>query len=307
MPGEAKKNIKSDTFTNIFVSLQKILPSMDYTINIRGRLMSLAHPQVMGILNCTPDSFFAGSRKQTEREIADRANQIVAEGGTIIDVGAFSTRPGAQEVSEQEEMARLRHALPIIRREQPDAAISIDTYRPNVARMAVEEYGADIINDVSEGGLTGITGIPLTPTAEAIPPIFSMMGRLKVPYILMSVQPNLHAMLIGFAREVQQLRDLGVKDIILDPGFGFGKTMEGNLRLVQQIDRLSVMELPVLVGVSRKRMIFQTLGIGTDEALNGTTVINTMALMRGASILRVHDVREAVQAVTLYTQSLTTE
>lgn len=278
---------------------------MDYTINIRGRLMSLAQPQVMGILNCTPDSFFAGSRKQSEREIAERADQIVAEGGTIIDVGAFSTRPGAQEVSEQEEMDRLRHALPIIRRQQPDVAISIDTYRPDVARMAVEEYGADIINDVSEGGLTGIVDTPLTPSAEAIPPIFSMMGRLKVPYILMSVQANLHDMLIGFAREVQQLRDLGVKDIILDPGFGFGKTMEGNLQLVQQIDRLNVMELPVLVGVSRKRMIFQTLGITTDEALNGTTVINTMALMRGASILRVHDVREAVQAVTLYTQSVT--
>jgi Dihydropteroate synthase (EC 2.5.1.15) len=272
---------------------------MDYTINVRGRLFSLAQPQVMGILNCTPDSFFAGSRKQTEREIAERANQIVGQGGTIIDVGAFSTRPGAVEVSEQEEMDRLRRALPIVRREQPDAVLSVDTYRPDVARMVVEEYGADIINDVSEGGITGIVDTPLEQSGDAYPAIFRMMGRLKVPYILMSVQGNLHDMLIGFAREVQQLRDLGVKDIILDPGFGFGKTTEENFKLLDQMDRLSVLELPLLVGVSRKRMIFQTLGITPDEALNGTTVINTMALMRGADILRVHDVREAVQAVRL--------
>lgn len=272
---------------------------MDYTINVRGRLLSLAQPQVMGILNCTPDSFFAGSRKQTEREIAERANQIISEGGTIIDVGAFSTRPGAQEVSEQEEMDRLRRALPIVRREQPDAVLSVDTYRPDVARMVVEEYGADIINDVSEGGITGIVDTPLEQSGDEYPAIFRMMGRLKVPYILMSVQGNLHDMLIGFAREVQQLRDLGVKDIILDPGFGFGKTTEENFKLLDQIDRLSVLELPLLVGVSRKRMIFQTLGTTPDEALNGTTVINTMALMRGADILRVHDVREAVQAVKL--------
>lgn len=272
---------------------------MDYTINVRGRLFSLAQPQVMGILNCTPDSFFAGSRKQTEREIAERANQIIGEGGTIIDVGAFSTRPGAQEVSEQEEMDRLRRALPIVRREQPDAVLSVDTYRPDVARMVVEEYGADIINDVSEGGITGIVDTPLQQSGDEYPAIFRMMGRLKVPFILMSVQGNLHDMLIGFAREVQQLRDLGVKDIILDPGFGFGKTTEENFKLLDQMDRLSVLELPLLAGVSRKRMIFQTLGITPDEALNGTTVINTMALMRGADILRVHDVREAVQAVRL--------
>ncbi len=272
---------------------------MDYTINVRGRLFSLAQPQVMGILNCTPDSFFAGSRKQTEREIAERANQIISEGGTIIDVGAFSTRPGAQEVSEQEEMDRLRRALPIVRREQPDAVLSVDTYRPDVARMVVEEYGADIINDVSEGGITGIVDTPLEQSGDEYPAIFRMMGRLKVPYILMSVQANLHDMLIGFAREVQQLRDLGVKDLILDPGFGFGKTIEENFKLLDQMDRLSVLELPLLVGVSRKRMIFQTLGTTPDQALNGTTVINTMALMRGADILRVHDVREAVQAVKL--------
>ena len=270
------------------------------TINVHGKLLSLATPQVMGILNVTPDSFFAGSRKQTELEIAQRANQIVAEGGTIIDVGAFSTRPGADEVSMEEEMNRLRKALPIIRKEQPDVALSVDTFRPEVAQMAVEEYGADIINDVSEGGITGIVNTPLMQNNDdEYPAIFRMMGRLKVPYILMSVQKDVHDMLKGFSKEVQQLRDLGVKDIILDPGFCFGKTMEENFRLLHEMDKLQVMDLPLLVGVSRKTMIWKTLDITADEALNGTTVINTLALTKGANILRVHDVKAAVEAVKL--------
>ena len=199
--------------------LQSMTKIINSTINVHGKLLSLATPQVMGILNVTPDSFFAGSRKQTELEIAQRANQIVAEGGTIIDVGAFSTRPGADEVSMEEEMNRLRKALPIIRKEQPDVALSVDTFRPEVAQMAVEEYGADIINDVSEGGITGIVDTPLMQNNDdEYPAIFRMMGRLKVPYILMSVQKDVHDMLMGFSKEVQQLRDLGVKDIILDPG-----------------------------------------------------------------------------------------
>jgi dihydropteroate synthase len=254
----------------------------------------------MGILNVTPDSFFAGSRKQTELEIAQRANQIVAEGGTIIDVGAFSTRPGADEVSMEEEMNRLRKALPVIRKEQPDVALSVDTFRPEVAQMSVEEYGADIINDVSEGGITGIVDTPLMQNNDdEYPAIFRMMGRLKVPYILMSVQKDVHDMLMGFSKEVQQLRDLGVKDIILDPGFGFGKTMDENFKLLSEMDKLQVMNLPLLVGVSRKRMIWKTLDITADEALNGTTVINTLALTKGANILRVHDVKAAVEAVKL--------
>ena len=272
---------------------------MNYTLNIKGRLLSLEQPQVMGILNCTPDSFFAGSRKQSEKDIAERAHQIVAEGGTIIDVGAFSTRPGAQEVSEEEEMERLRRALPVVRREQPDIAVSVDTYRPDVARMVVEEYGVDIINDVSEGGKTGIVDTPLEPSQSKVPAMFTMMGRLKVPYILMSVQGNLKDMLINFSGEVEQLRAEGCKDIILDPGFGFGKTIEENFKLLEEMDKLQALELPLLVGVSRKRMIHQTLGITVDEALNGTTIINTAALLKGASILRVHDVKEAVQAVKL--------
>lgn len=272
---------------------------MNYTLNIKGRLLSLEQPQVMGILNCTPDSFFAGSRKQSEKDIAERAHQIVAEGGTIIDVGAFSTRPGAQEVSEEEEMERLRRALPVVRREQPDVAVSVDTYRPDVARMVVEEYGVDIINDVSEGGKTGIVDTPLEPSQSKVPAIFAMMGRLKVPYILMSVQGNLRDMLINFSGEVEQLRAEGCKDIILDPGFGFGKTIDENFKLLEEMDKLQALELPLLVGVSRKRMIHQTLGVTVDEALNGTTIINTAALLKGASILRVHDVKEAVQAVKL--------
>ena len=272
---------------------------MNYTLNIKGRLLSLEQPQVMGILNCTPDSFFAGSRKQSEKDIAERAHQIVAEGGSIIDVGAFSTRPGAQEVSEEEEMERLRRALPVVRREQPDVAVSVDTYRPDMARMVVEEYGVDIINDVSEGGKTGIVDTPLEPSQSKVPAIFAMMGRLKVPYILMSVQGNLRDMLINFSGEVEQLRAEGCKDIILDPGFGFGKTIEENFKLLEEMDKLQALELPLLVGVSRKRMIHQTLGVTVDEALNGTTIINTAALLKGASILRVHDVKEAVQAVKL--------
>ena len=266
---------------DFFVSLWAI---MNYTINVNGRLMDLAEPQVMGILNVTPDSFFAGSRKQTEQEIADRANQIVAEGATIIDVGAYSTRPGASEVSEAEEMERLRFGLDIVRRELPYSVVSVDTFRPDVARMAVEEFGADIINDVSEG---------------AHPAIFRMVARLHVPYILMSVQPDLHQMLLAFSKEVQQLRDLGVKDIILDPGFGFGKTLEQNYRLMNELDKLRVMELPLLVGISRKSMIFKLLGNTADDALNGTMALNTVALMKGASILRVHDVREAVECVRI--------
>ena len=277
-----------------------------YTINIRGRLTDLSEPCVMGILNATPDSFFAGSRMQTEREIADRANEIIAEGGRIIDVGAFSTRPGAQSVSEQEEMGRLRQALAIVRREQPDATVSVDTFRPDVARMAVEEMGADIINDVSEGGLTGIVGQSLSQTdgglavGDTVPAMFRTVASLGVPYILMSVEPDLRSTLLTFARKVELLRRLGQKDIILDPGFGFGKTLDDNYRLLSELDKLQVMGLPLLVGVSRKSMIFKLFNVSPQESLNGTTVLNTIALMKGAGILRVHDVREAVECVELY-------
>lgn len=273
---------------------------MEYTIQVKGGLVSLREPQVMGILNCTPDSFFAGSRVQTEESIARRANQIIEKGGTMIDVGGFSTRPGGVEVPEEEEMRRLRFALPIVRREQPEAILSVDTYRPNVARMVVEEMGADIINDVSEGGITGVVDTPLEQTTDEYPAIFRTVAALGVPYILMSVKPTIHDMLLAMAREVQQLRDLGQKDIILDPGFGFGKTQEQNYDVLREMNRLSTLGLPILAGMSRKRMIFQPLGTNPDGSLNGTTVVNTLALMNGASILRVHDVKAAAEAVRLF-------
>lgn len=268
---------------------------ISYTLNIRGKLIDLATPKVMGILNCTPDSFYVGSRKQTELDIAERANQIIQEGGTMIDVGAFSTRPGAKEVSEEEEMARLKAALQVVRREQPDAVVSVDTYRPNVARHCIEDWGADIINDVSEGGVTGIVNTPIHEAEN----MFDIIGQLKVPYILMSVKSNLHDMMISFADEVQQLRNRGVKDIILDPGFGFGKTLQQNYEIYNDMERLGTLQLPLLVGISRKTMIYKLVGGDPTTALNGTTVLNTAALLKGAGILRVHDVQEAVESVKI--------
>ena len=265
-------------FIRIFVVMKP------YTLNVHGRLLDLSRPLVMGILNSTPDSFFAASRAQTEKAVADRVHAILAEGGKMIDVGACSTRPGGVFVDEMEEKRRLRQALAVIRRECPDAVVSIDTFRPDVARMAVDEYGADIINDVSEG---------------ASGEMFKTVAALRVPYILMSVQSNLHDMLLGFSREVQQLRDLGQKDIILDPGFGFGKTLEQNYQVLSGMDRLLALGLPVLAGVSRKRMIHQLLEVSVEDSLNGTTAVHVIALLKGASILRVHDVREAVQAVKI--------
>ena len=276
---------------------------MSFSITVKQQLFDLSSPRVMGILNATPDSFFSGSRMQTEKEIAQRANQIVEEGGTMIDVGAFSTRPGADQVSQEEEIIRLRRALAVVRKEQPDAVISVDTFRPEVAQMCVEEYGADIINDVSDGGLTGIANVPLNPEPGELPQMFHTVARLGVPYILMSVQPTLRDVLLGFARKVSQLRTLGVKDIILDPGFGFGKSVDQNFVLLNEMEKTKVLDLPLLVGVSRKSMIFKTIGGNADTALNGTTALNAIALMKGANILRVHDVKEAVETVTLFNQT----
>lgn len=278
----------------------------NYTINANGRLIDLSNPQVMGILNATPDSFYEGSRKQTERDIADRANQIVTEGGSMIDIGAFSTRPGAYEVSEEEEGRRLRWALDIVRREVPDAVVSVDTYRPALARRCINDWGADIINDVSEGGLTGIVNTPIHETES----MFDVVGELKCPYILMSVKPTLREMMKAFAGEIQQLRDRGAKDIILDPGFGFGKTLEQNYELMADMAELQALHLPVLVGISRKSMIRKLIGGTPATSLPGTTALHALAVERGASILRVHDVAEAVQTVAVVEkmkQSLTKE
>ncbi len=266
---------------------------MNHSINVRGRLLDLEKPVVMGILNATPDSFFSGSRMQTEREIAERAQQIVVEGSSIIDVGAFSTRPGAEEVPTDEEMRRLQTALQIVRREVPEAIVSVDTYRPMVARRCVEEWGADIVNDVSEGGRTGIVGVKIHEEES----MFATVARLGVPYILMSVQPTIETMLKTWADDVLQLRALGQKDIILDPGFGFGKSLDENYAVMNELEKLTVMGLPLLVGVSRKSMIWKMLGGSPETALNGTTALHAIALQKGARILRVHDVKEAVETV----------
>ena len=270
-----------------------------YTINVNGTLMDLSTPRVMGIVNVTPDSFFAGSRTQTEADIARRVEQLLTEGADILDLGGYSSRSGAADVSPAEECERLRLGLSVIRRVCPDAVVSVDTFRSDVARMCVEEYGAAIINDISGGELD----------AEMFPTV----ARLGVPYILMHMQGTpqtmqdkpryddlLRDVFLYFARKVQQLRDLGQKDIILDPGFGFGKTLEDNYTLLAHLEEFaSVFQLPVLVGVSRKSMITKLLGITPAEALNGTTVLNTLCLTKGAAILRVHDVRPAVEAVRL--------
>lgn len=270
-----------------------------YTINVNGTLMDLSTPRVMGIVNVTPDSFFAGSRTQTEDAIARRVEQLMAEGADILDIGGYSSRPGAADVSPEEECERLRLGLGVIRRVSPGAVVSVDTFRADVARMCVEEYGAAIINDISGGELD----------AEMFPTV----ARLGVPYVLMHMQGTpqhmqdaphyddvLRDVFLYFARKVQQLRDLGTKDIILDPGFGFGKTLEDNYTLLAHLDEFpSVFGLPVLAGVSRKSMITKVLGITPAEALNGTSVLNTLCLTKSASILRVHDVRPAVEAVRL--------
>ena len=267
-------------------------------IHVNGRLMDLSRPQVMGIINVTPDSFYAGSRTQTEMALARRVEQVVAEGASILDIGGYSSRSGAADVSPEEEMARLRRGLEVIRRVHPEAVVSVDTFRASVARQCVEEYGVALINDISGGEMD----------AEMFPTV----AALGVPYILMHMQGTpqtmqqaphydhlLRDVFLYFARKVQQLRDLGAKDIILDPGFGFGKTMEDNYALLAHLDEFGIFGLPLLVGVSRKSMITRLLGITPDDALNGTTVINTLCLAKGARILRVHDVRQAVEAVRL--------
>lgn len=249
-------------------------------------------PQVMGILNCTPDSFYAGSRKQTDEEILGRAEQIIQEGATIIDVGACSTRPGGEVVDEQEEMRRMKNALSIITSHHPDAMLSIDTFRPSVAQMAVEEYGAGIINDVSEGNSE----------------MYSMVARLKVPYILMSQQPDINTVLQQFDEAIKELHSLGHDEMILDPGFGFGKdVIDGNFSLLNRTAKIREVypQLPVLAGVSRKRMIWHLLDCTPQDeaALQGTMLVNLIALQQGATILRVHDVREAVNTIKVYEKS----
>ena len=281
-----------------------------YTLNLGGSLMNLGEPQVMGILNVTPDSFYEKSRTFDEDAILRRAKQIAGEGGSIIDIGAYSTRPGSADVDESEEMSRLRRALSVVRKAVPGMPVSIDTFRADVAKMCVEEYGAEIINDVSGG--------------EGDKRMFSTVARLGVPYILMHIGGSIDNMdsdapltshadaevpymqsVVSFLTErINRLHALGAKDIIIDPGYGFGKSLQQNYELLNRLEDLKVWQLPLLVGVSRKSMIYKLLDTDSSQALNGTTVCNTIALMKGASILRVHDVRAAVEAVKIVKQTL---
>ena len=266
---------------------------MEYTLNCNGHLLDLSTPQVMGILNATPDSFYAASRTQTEREIANRAEEILQQGGTIIDVGACSTRPDSKTATEAEEEERLRLALKTIRIVAPNAIVSVDTFRPQLARMAVEEYGVAIVNDV---------GAPVNNpevTIASQKDMFRMVSRLRVPYIYMSRKSNIKDILLDSAEVVDGLRSMGQKDIIIDPGFGFGKTVEENYEVMNGMERLQMLKLPIMVALSRKSMIYRLLESTQEQALAGTIALNTIGLMKGADILRVHDVKEAVDCAKI--------
>ena len=267
-------------------------------INVNGRLMDLSQPRVMGILNVTPDSFFAESRKQTDEAVEALVERMLAEGADMIDIGAYSSRPNAEHVSAEEEMARLRRGLTALRRVAPEAVVSVDTFRADVARMCVEEYGVAIINDIAAG--------------EMDPEMFATVAQLGVPYVMMHMQGTPQNMQLNphydnlmkevmtyFAEKVDRLRQMGAKDLILDPGFGFGKTLDHNYELLSHMEEFAEFGLPLLVGISRKSMIYRLLDITPQESLNGTTVLNTIALLKGAHILRVHDVKPAVEAVKM--------
>ena len=281
----------------MFISTD-LQPFKPYSLNLHGRLVTIDRPWVMGIINVTPDSFYSGSRVGDEQMLVERVRQMLDEGADVLDVGACSTRPGSQSVDAAGEMERLHWALNVIRRVAPDSVISVDTYRADVARRCVEEWGADIINDISGGTLDET--------------MFTTVARLHVPYVLMHMRGTPATMasmtqydnvaadvLEWMARRIDQLRQMGVADVIADPGFGFAKTLEQNYELLAGLDAFHALEAPLLVGVSRKRMIYTPLNSDADHALNGTTVLNTLALERGAHILRVHDVRPAVEAVKL--------
>lgn len=268
---------------------------MMHTLNLRGKLYSLCEPKIMGILNVTPDSIYAESRTSDEEHIAARVQQLMDDGADMIDIGGYSSRPGADDVSPEEEMNRLRRGLRVVRRLYPEVPISVDTFRADVARMCVEEEGADIINDISGGMMDR--------------QMFRTVARLGVPYILMHMQGTPDTMqqaphydnlrrevMLYFAERIDRLCQMGAKDIIVDPGFGFGKTLEHNYELFHHLDDFNLFNLPLLVGISRKSMIYKLLGGTPQTSLNGTIVLNTIALMKGAHILRVHDVKEAVEA-----------
>ena len=269
-----------------------------HTINVGGKLLSLSPAVVMGIINITPDSFYAKSKVNDEESLRQRVLQIINDGGKIIDVGAYSSRPGAKNVSQEEEMTRLRHSLKIIQEASCDLPISVDTFRSDVAKMCVEEYGVNIINDISAGQLDNN--------------MFETVARLQVPYVIMHMRGNpqtmqentqyqdlITDMFLYFSQKINRLQDLGVNDIIIDPCFGFSKTLDQNYKLLQRLEDFREFDLPILVGVSRKSMIYKYLGGEPEDALNGTSIINTIALLKGANILRVHDVKACADAIKI--------
>lgn len=281
-----------------------VQPSL-LTTNIKGRLLDFSSPKVMGILNITPDSFFAGSRKQTEDEIVLRIGQMIEEGADIIDVGGYSSRPNAAFVSEKEEMERLSFGLDILFREYPEAIVSVDTFRSKIARHCVEKYGAAIINDISGG--------------ELDKDMFETVAGLQVPYLLMHMQGSPQTMMehtnygnllqdifLYFSEKINRLNRMGVNDIWLDPGFGFSKTTTQNYSLLADLEKFHTFDLPLLVGFSRKTMIREVLETSSADSLNGTTALNMFALTKGANILRVHDVKEAVETVKLFNTIINT-
>ena len=283
---------------NFFITSWRML-SFDITANIKGNLTDFSSPKVMGILNITPDSFFEKSRKQTEKEIIERVWQMIEDGADIIDVGGYSSRPSTVFVDEEEEKHRLEWGLKILFREFPDVIVSVDTFRSEIARQCVEDWGVAIINDISAGGLDE--------------KMFDTVASLQVPYIAMHIRGNPQTMmentlydnlmqeiLLYFADKINQLRRIGVNDIWIDPGFGFSKTTLQNFEILEKLEEFHIFELPVIVGFSRKTLIRETLGVSADESLNGTTALNMFALIKGARILRVHDVKEAVQTVQLF-------
>lgn len=273
-------------------------PLRPYSINVNGRLLMLDKPKVMGILNLSEDSFYSSVSAPTREKVFSRVEKILSEGTDIIDVGACSTRPGSTGVTIEEEMQALRMALPIIRELSPEAVVSVDTYRADVAAMCVEEYGVSMINDISAG--------------EMDKRMFDTIARLRVPYIMMHMQGTPDTMQVNphytdvvdevvtyLARRSNELHDRGVADVIVDPGFGFGKTLEHNYQLMSRLEELHLLEMPLLVGISRKSMIYRLLDTTPEDSLNGTTVLNTIALMKGAHILRVHDVKACRECVDM--------
>jgi dihydropteroate synthase len=281
------------------MSLKDTIFSVKQTINCGGTIIDFAEPRVMGILNITPDSFFDGGSYLSESAILSQTSAMLTEGADVIDIGAYSSRPGAEEVTFEEEKSRLMPALKAIRKSFPNSILSVDTFRAGIAKYAVNEFGVNLINDISSGLLDNN--------------MMPVIGSLKIPYIMMhmrgtpqdmqkntSYQDVTKDLLAFFADRISVARKAGIDDLIVDPGFGFGKTPEDNFKLLRELKLFDLLGLPVMVGLSRKSMIYKSLHLSPDEALNGTTVLHVLALNNGAKILRVHDVKEAIQAVRLF-------